>query len=60
MTLRYSFHYILNSMNSFQQQCATLKNLYALSEVKNKLQDGELSYPRGDAEDERGMSFEFR
>ncbi|KAG5636718.1 hypothetical protein H0H81_007085 [Sphagnurus paluster] len=58
--LRYSMETIFVNSKSFQRHVSQLKNLYALSEKRNKLKDGDLPYPCGDTKDGTGMSFELR
>jgi hypothetical protein len=53
-------HNILYGAKSFRRQFSKLKNLYAVSDVKNKSRDGELSYPKPDSKSEAGMAFELQ
>ncbi|KAF9458572.1 P-loop containing nucleoside triphosphate hydrolase protein [Collybia nuda] len=60
MTLRHSFDSILYDAKSFRQQMSKLKNLYTISSVKNKLQDGDSSYPQSNSMSEAGMAFDLK
>jgi len=44
---------------SFQRYVSTLRNLHGISEVKSKIQEGDLSYPRSNSEN-TGMALELR
>lgn len=59
-TLRYSLESIMYSSRAFQRHVSKLKALYAVSEVKNKIQDGNLSYPQSTTEDDKGMALELK
>ena len=59
MTLRYSLQSILDRTKSFRQEMSKLKQLYAVSERDNKLQEGDISYPTQNSNDS-GMAFELR
>lgn len=37
-----------------------LKNLYAVSEVKNRIKDGALPYPQSEEKNAKGMAFELK
>ncbi|RDB22977.1 Lipid A export ATP-binding/permease protein MsbA [Hypsizygus marmoreus] len=60
MTLRYSLENILYTGNCFRRNVSKLHQLYAVSERRNKLGDGDLSYPRSDTEHKEGMAFELK
>lgn len=44
----------------FADQCQTLKELYQAGEIKNQLKEGNVSYPRSEADKAEGMSFDIR
>ncbi|RDB22985.1 putative multidrug export ATP-binding/permease protein YgaD [Hypsizygus marmoreus] len=60
MSLRYSLEKILYKVTAFQHNVSKLRNLYAASERKNKMEDGDLSYPRTEKAHEDGMAFELK
>jgi hypothetical protein len=59
MNLRNSIQIILHETKSFQRHISKLKILYSISDVKIKLQEGDVSYPGPNSKD-TGMSFELR
>ncbi|GLB34638.1 putative ABC transporter [Lyophyllum shimeji] len=59
-TLRYSFQSIIYNAKTFQRNVGKLTKLYAVSEQKAKLQDGDLAYPAAETENKEGMAFELR
>lgn len=59
-TLRYSFQSIIYNAKTFQRHVSKLKKLYAVSEKKAKLQDGDLAYPSPETQNKDGMAFELR
>jgi hypothetical protein len=56
---RRSIQTIQYMMGSFQWHVRELKNLYGISEIKMKLQEGDVAYPSPDSE-QTGMAFELR
>ncbi|RDB22903.1 Lipid A export ATP-binding/permease protein MsbA [Hypsizygus marmoreus] len=59
-TLRYSLESILYKSTAFQRNIIKLKSLYAVSESKNKVEDGDLPYPRSEIVHKEGMAFELK
>jgi hypothetical protein len=57
--LRYSIQLILYETKSFRRHISKLKNLYGITDVKIKLQEGDISYPHPNSKD-TGMSFELQ
>lgn len=55
-----SMDYLLTNVRYFADQCQTLKELYEAGEIQNQLKDGNVSYPRSEAEKTEGMSFDIR
>lgn len=56
-----SMDYLLMNVRYFADQCQTLKELYEAGEIKNHLKEGNVSYPRSEADGKtEGMSFDIR
>ena len=60
LSIRYSILNVLYDSSSFAALLSSIKSIYALSEVKNKIQDGIEPYPPCDKQHEKGMEIEFR
>ncbi|PBK72152.1 P-loop containing nucleoside triphosphate hydrolase protein [Armillaria solidipes] len=55
-----SMDYLTMNVRYFSDQCQTLKELYQAGEIKNQLKEGNVSYPRSEADKTEGMSFDIR
>ncbi|KAJ7020069.1 P-loop containing nucleoside triphosphate hydrolase protein [Mycena alexandri] len=58
--LRFTVSVLFNEVSGIQNCVTTVKDLYKMADVKNKIVDGDQPYPNSALSSDKGMAFELR